>query len=123
MSIPSFIKRICVQTAVYWGNPVEDGFGGLTFDEPVEISCRWEDLNRIIFDIRGRQLESKSSVLVTQELDLEGYLLLGSLVDIDDTVNPKDLEDAYQIISKDKVPMVRSTSVFVHSVILGFRNV
>ena len=48
MSITSFIKRIAVQDCVYWGNPVNDGFGGTTFDYPVEIKCRWTEKTRIL---------------------------------------------------------------------------
>jgi hypothetical protein len=113
--------RFCVQTAVYWGNPVNDGYGGFTFDDPVEIDCRWENINEVNLGwfstgFPGNILLSKSSVMVTQDLDLQGYLYLGSLSDFDsaeDISNPIDVTGAYQIHRFDKIPMVRKTNEFV----------
>lgn len=130
MSIENFIKRVCWQDCVYWGSPVEDGYGGKTFADPVEIKCRWEDKVRLLVAATGAETESKATVLVTQELDEQGYLYLGTLDSLDDSgqdsdflLNPKNIEDAFEIIAKDKIPMVRPSTVFVNTVYLGFRNV
>ena len=45
--IEKVAKRFCVETAVYWGNPQNDGYGGFTFDTPVEIKCRWEEKSEV----------------------------------------------------------------------------
>ena len=42
MSITNFILRMSKHTAVYWGSPQEDGYGGRTYAQPVEIQCHWQ---------------------------------------------------------------------------------
>ena len=125
MSITSFIKKVCVQTAVYWGNPTKDGYGNATFDEPIEIKCRWEDMQRTFVDPKGKEQTSKASILVTQDLDFEGWLCLGTLSDLSiypSLANPKDIFGAYEIVAIDKIPMIKSNKVFVRTLFLGFKN-
>lgn len=79
MSINSLLTRTYKQSAVYWGNPVKDGEGGFTFDDPVEIVCRWEEMNQIVSDSKGNELTSRAVVYLLQDVDEEGYLYLGDL--------------------------------------------
>ena len=120
MSIDKFIQKVCVQTAVYWGNPQNDGYGNFVFDEPVEISCRWEDKAQIVVSNDGAETSSDAEVLITEDLDVDGYLYLGSLTDLDsdELDNPMTVEEARRIISYDKIPMIKSTTVFVRKVYL-----
>lgn len=128
MSIERFIQKVCVQTAVYWGSPQDDGMGGYTFADPIEIPCRWEETTQLITDGQGNQIVSKAEILVTQDLDEEGYLFLGTLDDLDlldssgDSsgayYNPKDVDKAYMIRRFDKTPMIKSTTVFVRKAYL-----
>jgi len=131
MSIDTFINQICDQTAVYWGNPKSDGYGGFTYDDPVEIDCRWAD-TQIVFDSGdGSQLVSKAVVHTTVDLDMDGLLYLGTLDDLetlyDDSegdssgvwYDPKLIEEGLCIIKKfTKVPALRSTTVFVRKAFL-----
>jgi len=114
--------RFCVQTCVYWGSPVNDGYGGFTFADPVEILCRWEDKTEV--DIGwfssgnpGNALATKASVLVIQDLDLQGYMYLGTLADLtaSNKTNPLTKAGAYVIHRFDKIPMVRKTDEFVRT--------
>lgn len=125
MGITKFISKVCVQTAVYWGNPVSDGMGGHTFDVPVEIKCRWTDKVRITTDSNGLQLQAKGNLLVTQDLDYEGWVMLGTLEDLPDleSADPLKVSGAYKIVAIDKVPMIKSTTVFVRTIFFGFSNV
>ena len=120
MGIERFIQKVCVQTAVYWGSPQEDGYGGFTFDEPVEIACRWEDKTQIVAGMDGQEVTSDTEVLVTQDLDYNGYLYLGELDDLDsdDLDNPMTVSGAKPIISISKIPMIKSTTEFVRQVFL-----
>jgi hypothetical protein len=114
--------KFCVQTCVYWGNPQNDGYGSFTFDAPVEILCRWEEKNEV--DIGwfssgypANILLSKASVMIIQDLDLNGFLYLGSLSDLteENKTNPLTKSGAYVIHRFDKIPMVRKTDEFVRT--------
>lgn len=125
MGITKFIKKVCVQTAVYWGNSQPDGYGGTTFDTAVEIKCRWEDKLRVVADKNGKEYHQRAELLVTQDVDVEGWLYLGTLNDFDsdvDITNPVGIQGAYQIMGVDKSPLIRSTTEFVRTVFLGFGN-
>jgi len=118
MSIYEMLVSSCVQTAVYWGNPVNDGYGGHTFDDPVEILCRWEDKTGTFMSNRGEQLYSKAEVYTLQDVDENGWLFLGELMDLDSTSNPKAQDNAYEIKRFDKSPALRSTTVFLRKAYL-----
>ena len=121
MSIPKFIERVCVQTAVYWAPLAPDSYGAMTYDDPVDIACRWEDRQQLIRDAQGKEWISRAQILVTQDVLLQGCLYLGSLDDFesgDDVSDPKVINGAYEILSIDKTPLFRSTSKFVRTVYL-----
>lgn len=123
--IEKIVAKFCVETAVYWGNPVNDGYGGFTYDTPVEIDCRWEnktemDIGWLSTGFPGNIRLSKASVLVTEDLDLNGVLWRGTLDTLndiyDDISNPKIILEAYAIHRIDKIPMVFKTDEFVRTV-------
>lgn len=125
--IQKFITKLCVQPAVYWTNPVNDGQGGKTFDTPYEINCRWEDISEVVSDSFGKSIVCRAKVLVTQELVEEGYLYLGTIASVlvlvasDSTkvlTNPLTFDTAYEIKRVVKVPEIFSTVNFVHTVFL-----
>ncbi len=123
MGIESFISRLCTQTAVYWGSPVEDGYGGKTFADPVEISCRWEDTIELVSRVGsrlGEEVVSQARVYITQDVDEQGYLYLGTLDDLDsdEEADPTTIEKAYSIVRFDKVPAMRSTNEFLRKAYL-----
>ena len=123
MGIEKFIKTVCVQTAVYWGNPVADGYGGFTFDDPVEIKCRWEDKALIITDSTGIERMTDAQIMVTQDLDVLGFLYLGTMDEVESMFesgeqdfDPMKVDGARQNLAFEKVPMIKSTKVFVRQV-------
>jgi hypothetical protein len=124
MSIIDFIAEKCVQTAVYWGNPQNDGSGGLIFDDPIEINCMWEDVIRQVEDKSVKDTAeifvSKSQVFVLQDVDEGGYLYLGTLDDLYDvaessttTLDPLGIKEAYMIRKKGKIPRLGSSTEFI----------
>ena len=129
MGITKFIESVCKQTAVYWSDPVEDGRGGKTFEDPVEIKCRWTDYMTLIKDDKGQEYKTQAKLLVVEDLDYGGYLYLGYLEDLDDyyesdgrTIDPRLIEGAYPIITKKKTPLFKSTTKFVRTVLLATKE-
>jgi len=113
-------KDVCVQTAVYWGNPQPDGYGGISYDPPVEIKCRWDEKVQLVRDDRGKEVVSKAEVLVLQDVDPDGMLYLGSLTDLSSGVldSPEQVDGAWKILSMSKAPLFGSTSEFVRTAYL-----
>lgn len=102
------------QTAVYWGNPTSDGYGGYTWDDPVELDCRWTQVTRLVKDANGKEVVSGASVQVDQDVDLDGYLFLGDLDDLDSSeeADPTTVSGAYKILAFDKTPTVKADAYF-----------
>lgn len=120
MSVITTLNRAARQTAVYWGTPVEDGYGNKTFATAVEISVRWEARNDVIADFAGREVASRARVFTLQDVDEEGWLYLGVLDDLDSNPDdPKQVSGAYEIKRFDKIPRLHSISEFVRVAYLG----
>lgn len=109
-----FPNRQLNQIAVYWGNPVKDGQGGFTWDDPIEIACRWNDSISTQLATDGKQFISKAKVQVEQDVDKNGMLFLGCLIDLDSSVeaDPSTGDDIYIIKRFDKIPTVNSQQFF-----------
>ena len=125
--IEQLMARTCNQTAVYWGNPVNDGYGKNIFDDPVEIDCRWEEMLQVVIDDKGNEITSRAVVYLTQDVDYEGILYLGTLEDLYETVlesslggldDPMAIENIFIIKRFEKKPVLGSTSVFLRKAYL-----
>jgi len=104
------ITRMLKQTLVYWGTPVPDGYGGYTFAEAIEVSCRWEDKQELFIDPTGKEVLSQAVVYVGQDVDIGGYLYLGEESDLEYVhTDPKIIEGARQIKQFAKLPNLRVT--------------
>ena len=125
-AIEKFLKKVCVQTAVYWGSPVSDGFGGQTHGEVREIQCRWDDVSNTISTNDGQEIISRAELLVVEDLQEHGFLWLGSLGELNDlyldshmdNIDPKTVSNAFEIRRIDKIPMIKSTDDFVRKIYL-----
>lgn len=95
---------------MYWANPQSDGFGGRIFDEPVEIEVRWEDRQELFIDANGQEVRSRSVVYLGQDINIGGYLYLGSLSGLssDEESNPLSVSAAYEIRGYQKVPNLKT---------------
>ena len=124
MGFEQFIKRVCVQTAVYWGNPVADGYGGNTYDSPIEVQCRWEQKQEVIMiqkgpSAHGEEIISTAQIYVLQDMKEGEYIYQGSLDDFfAEPENPQEVENAFKIKKFEKTPVHRSTIKFLRKVYL-----
>ena len=126
------INRSLKQKAVYWGNPQNDGYGGFTYDDPVEIDCRWEDSTQVFDanDDKGTKFISRAIVFVNIDADYLGRLYLGTLLSLQNYldssegsyIDPNSIEivgTAYIIRRFEKVPELRSSIKFVRIIYLS----
>lgn len=110
--LENLIDRIAVQKAVYWSSPTPDGYGGYTFDDPVELDVRWRNVNKVIATAKDEQYVCKAEVIVKQDVDVGGYICLGSLDEIDSSADPYSV-GAYEIVRFDKIPALHRTDEFI----------
>jgi len=98
------------QTAVYWGNPQSDGAGGRTFDDPVEISVRYEERQELFIDTNGQEARSRAVVYLSQDVAMGGYLYLGDLDDLSSAEegDPLLVQAAYEIRGFEKTPGIKA---------------
>lgn len=98
------------QWAVYWGNPRSDGYGGRTFDDPVQIRVRWQKQQVMFVDATGQEVLSQAVVFVGRELDIDGYLYLGQLDDLDSDQlgDPLAVDEAYPVRGRSASPDLRA---------------
>lgn len=118
--IENVVKKFTVQTCVYWGNPVEDGYGGFTFDAAVEIACRWDEKQELKVGFDGNEFHSQAVVLVNIDVDRQGYLFNGTLADLAayNTSKPKGIPFAFIIQQFEKIPAPRKNDDFVRTAFL-----
>ena len=118
--ILKFIEKVCVQTAVYWSNPTDDGYGQKNFPVGDEIKVRWDGKMEVVTDKYGKEIISRAEILVQEDIDENGFMYLGSLEDLkdDEQANPEKVEKAYPIQRFTKVPLIKSTTEFVRKVYL-----
>ena len=105
----SIITRMLKQTGVYWAPSDLDVYGKPTWDAPVEISVRWEDVVVEFMDPEGEIKLSTARVYVSQDVLVKGVLLLSSLTSSVDEDDPKANEGAYEIRRSEKLPNLRAT--------------
>ncbi len=103
------------QKAVYWGTPVTDGYGKLSFGDAVQINVRWEEHQELFLDSSGKESMSKATVY-SEDKDFEndGYLYLGELSEISsgELENPQSVSGASPIQAYYKKISIDGTDYF-----------
>ena len=131
MSLQGFVRKVAVQTAIYWGVPRAGADGNMVWDDPVELKVRWDDTTKLVMNAKGVEVGSQATVLVAGrvendgtvtpiDLDVDGRLYLGSLDDLDSgqEADPLSIEKSWPIIRFDKNPEFRSTTKFIRQAYL-----
>ena len=120
-----FIKKVCVQPAVYWGAPKPDGFGGMTYSTPAEIKCRWTDKVQVIkwqsaYVPTSNEFISYAEILLHVDVELQGVLWLGALDSLTTAqkADPLSIPGAREIKTFERIPLFRSSTEFVKKVYL-----
>jgi len=133
MGLENVLRRQFKQKCVYWGSPVNDGQGGYTFADPVELDCRWERMDQIVKDDKGKEFTSRAVIFLGQDVDYDGLLYLGTLDNLYDIVDESSagiLDDPktffadhptapiFTIRRFQKVPALGSTTDFLRKAYL-----
>ncbi len=104
----NYLSRILRQRCAYW-KPADDEFD--KFGRPVavlprEVRCRWEDTNEQFIDSTGTTRTSSAKVLVAEDLEVGGFLKLGSVHSVGPG-SPQE-EGALEIRSFQRMPDARA---------------
>jgi len=126
MGIDLIISKNCSQLCVYWGSPKNDGRGGYTYDDAIELECRWEEMKQLVTDSKGNTITSRATVYLTRDVQEEGVLYFGTLDELYDSNessggsidDPKKIKGAYVIKKFDKIPALGSDTVFLRKAYL-----
>jgi hypothetical protein len=109
----SIVVKMRKQYAVLWDNPVADGYGGHTFDAPIQIRCRWDDEQTLVLDENGNEVVSGATVYPdttpTKGTDGWGYMYEGTLASITGVnTDPRAVDGSRKILTVGKVPSLKN---------------
>lgn len=107
----AIITKVLVQDVVYWAPAGLDNYGRPLYATAIPLKARWVDTNELFLDAKGERQVSKASVMVGQDLALDGVLwkgLLGSLSGAQLT-NPFANTGAWAIKALINVPTIDAT--------------
>jgi hypothetical protein len=120
-----FIKKVCVQSAVYWGAPKPDGYGSMTYTSPAEIKCRWTDKVQVVkwqsaYVPTSNEFISYAEILLYVNVELQGVLWLGTLDSLTTAqkADPLSIPGAREIKTFERIPLFKSSTEFVKKVYL-----
>ncbi len=107
------LKKFFNQTAVYWGSPEPDGFGGYTFVDPVEVKVRWTVKQEKFLSSQGvgngvEEILSRVVVLAETDVGMNGKMILGTLKDLSSDQLP-ETKNALTIMGFEKIPTMKAT--------------
>lgn len=93
------------QAASYWKRSEVDEHGKWSFEEPVEIKCRWTDDQVQFLNSQGELETSQSVVYVDREMGVGDWIRLGELSEESD---PLQAAGAHEIKAFRKTPDLRN---------------
>jgi len=100
----SYLTRNLRQAATYWSPGTPDGFGGTSYGSPTPMKVRWEERGELFLDSAGQESVSHSIVYTRIDVEIGGYLFLGSSTATD----PTGVSGALEIRMFRKIPSLRA---------------
>lgn len=95
---------------VYWPPSTLDKFGRRAPGTPVQLKCRWDELTETVKDKNGVEFQPKASVMVSEEVDPNGGILMkGTITDIVDADEPLNNDDCWEIRAFENIPNFKCT--------------
>jgi len=115
--IESFIKKVCVQPAVYWERLGLDGFGKAIFAAPVQVWVRWEEKTEVIKDKTGKDMVISATILTPTDMKELSMVKLGYVQELHD--NDPYKWGAAEIQQYEKIPLFKRANAFVRKAYVG----
>jgi hypothetical protein len=97
------------QDALYWGPPADDGDGGMEWPNPVEIKCRWENVEGAARDTMSNEVVNDSTVYVDRDVEVNGYLCFDMSLSAVTGIAPDQLDTGRRIKGFKKTPNLKAT--------------
>ncbi len=97
------------QKAVYWSFLENDTYGQPTWNAPVEIDVRWENITVEFMDSEGERQQSRARVYLDRNAEVKDVLLLGNLTSSVDEDDPKANDGAWEIRKFEDLPNIPAT--------------
>lgn len=106
-----------IHNAVYWSGAESDGYGGSTFDDPIQIKVRWDDLMTISSSPNGSELVSDASVRSLVPLEPGCLIWKGELLDLDsiEAAAPLTKKGTKEVISCSAIADLRGEMIYYRS--------
>lgn len=104
----AFLRRMLKQDAVYWAYLGSDEFGQAVLADPIQIKCRWIDQESMFTGADGSQLLSVAKIYPDRMLTLEGFLMKGTLLDLDSDQEPAYGISAFPIRAVEEHPDLKA---------------
>lgn len=85
------------ETAVLWRTAGKDRFNKPRVHSPIQIQCRWEQVQQPLFDPQARPIQYDAIVYTDEDIPRDSILWLGELADFHGT-RLSDLDDRVMIV-------------------------
>lgn len=96
----SVIIKNLKQDVTYWSPSSFDKFGNQIWAAPSAIKGRWEDRTELFIQDTGEEVRSKALVYIDSDVEVGGYLFLGSSISAD----PSTVTGSREIVDFRKIP-------------------
>jgi len=100
----SLISRVQKETLVYWPLTEFERTGEPIWGAPEEMTCRWDSCSRQVIAANDSAIFPKHEIITEKLLVVGGLVRRGTLADTAYWENPKDNQDAFEIIKVCETP-------------------
>lgn len=104
------ITRMRKQVCLYWKYNGADVYGADSYDDVVELTCRWDDKTELIKSDLGKEEVSNATVYPQQRVFPRDVLWLGTIDDYPGDLEAP-LEGAYgrRVLKCESIPNLKNT--------------
>jgi hypothetical protein len=104
----SIITKVLRMDAIYWKPKAAGVNGRMAFEPPVAIKVFWADGLVEVLTPEKASVLAKAEVMTSVSTEPGGYLLLGSLTDLEHPADPSQNKGAFRIIASSEQPPIRA---------------